>query len=496
MAITPGGEQVQSLRLWELAERHDFQLLLRSPSSLVLRERRTRLLGPQLTLIANSALPHGQNDGALWAGRGANLRAVGGGVVFAGPLAITLLPELVWSGNSDFTYRQPATPLQQITRSEWANPWNTAPYSIDAPLRFGDGAVARLHPGQSSIVVGRAFQVGLATENHWWGPGIRNAIVLSDNAPGFPHVFLRTGRPFRTRIGAFDARWLIGGVRESRFFDFDGTNDVRSLSAAAATWSPDTAHGVTLGVARAVITPVRRWSATAGHAFKVFTAIGTPEIRQEQITSLFARLAPPGSGFEAYGEWARNRSPRSLNDLWERPNDSQGYTVGLQWRSAVAEGAPFLAVQAEHTFLELGPAAVVREQNSYYTNRFGGHGWTNEGQVLGAGIGQGSSGQWLAVDHHRQTMRVGVFLGRTRWNNDAFIAAFPTLDPQPLNRACFHDVTMYGGARAGWRGILALDYTLGRRLNPFFQWEGNCPDRDSTVDVTNHTISLTFTPRW
>ena len=66
-----------------------------------------------------------------------------------------------------------------------------------------------MQPGQSSIsaVIG-PIEVGWSTEAEWWGPGIRNALVMSNNAAGIPKYFLGTPRPIRTPAGALSARWI------------------------------------------------------------------------------------------------------------------------------------------------------------------------------------------------------------------------------------------------------------------------------------------------
>src|SRR5207237_4578720 len=126
-------------------------------------------------------------------------------------------------------------------------------FTIDVPMRFGNKAISRLDLGETTALVSAgAIEIGFSNENEWWGPGIRNAIVLSNNAPGFPHLFLRTGHSLKTKLGAVELRWLVGGLTESAFFDTVSTNNTRSLSALAATlqtaWDPN----LSIGFARSV----------------------------------------------------------------------------------------------------------------------------------------------------------------------------------------------------------------------------------------------------
>ena len=51
---------------------------------------------------------------------------------------------------------------------------------------------------------------GLSTENLWLGPGLRNSILLTNNAPGFPHLFLGTSKPVDIYIGSLDVLALWG----------------------------------------------------------------------------------------------------------------------------------------------------------------------------------------------------------------------------------------------------------------------------------------------
>src|SRR5438105_9050126 len=113
---------------------------------------------------------------------------------------------------------------------------------IDAPMR----ALVREHA--TAGVSASRIEAELPTENERWGPGIENAIVLSNNAPGFPHLFLRTARPLKTKLGAVEMRWLVGGLTESKYFDTVSTKNTRSLPALAATlqtaWDPNLSFGI------------------------------------------------------------------------------------------------------------------------------------------------------------------------------------------------------------------------------------------------------------
>jgi hypothetical protein len=303
------------------------------------RRFRWAVLAPDVAVVDNSAMPFSLNDGALWAGRGwsnlirAGLRAQWGRV------SLVLAPELVATENLNYELPPPDVQLTRPPgRSPFSTPWHVGAYSIDLPLRFGERGFSRLDFGQSTLAVDAGSAVvGLSTENEWWGPGIRNAIVLSNNAAGIWRAFARTRRPVRTRVGTFSVRWFLGGLFESPYFDNSPANDRRSITALGATWTPPGVPTLTVGATRAVYAPLAGWQDVFAHTFDVLRDRGLRQApgdsvarpSRDQIFSLFARWVFPADGFAVHAEWARTDPPRSLREFLVSPNHSQGYTLGL-----------------------------------------------------------------------------------------------------------------------------------------------------------------------
>ena len=493
-------------------------LLLRSPSTLTSRrvtsseDWSVSPILPQFVIVSNSALPLSQNLGSLWAGKGVGTRTTFGARLENSRLRIIAAPEFVTEENRDwvlrhYPYNQPHnTPAVPPDRAGagFVFPFYVNTFPIDQPLRFGAKRVTRLDPGESGVFASAGkFEIGISTEHEWWGPGIRNALVLSNNAPGFPHAIIRTAHPVRTRFGNLDARWLVGGLTESKYFDTVSTNNVRSLASIAATlqtkWDPD----LTFGVARSVFATASGWGAVPFRWFDVLANTHRPDARavsdttlrpggKDQIFSLFARWVFPADGFEVYAEWARTQLPHGLRDFLISPNHTQGYTMGLQCASKPWRSGTF-RIQTDVTQLEQSPTRRDGPMGSWYASRPVVQGYTNRGEVLGASIGPGASSQWVATDYIRNSWRLGVFAGRTRWNEDVHNA---TRFPVYVNY-CNHDVSLYPGARgavSGKFGALSVDYSLQNRLNAFFQNDGGCPNVGERLDIRNNTLTITFSP--
>jgi hypothetical protein len=509
--VTVSGDSADKLRLEVLDGSGALNgYLLRSTSSLMDPQRtgtRAPLFGivlPQVMEVTNTSLPFGQNDGALWAGKGYNVRALAGITANFGPVQIIAIPELVAMTNDnlsiDPTDLRFSRPLPG-SRSPWSSPHNVFPYSIDLPYRFGDLGIKKFYPGQSSVTVSAGpIQVGAATENEWWGPAFRNPLILSDNAPGFPHAFIRSGRPLNTGLGGFEFKWIVGGLKESDFFDNNPDNNIRSISAAALTWQPYHSSGLNLGVMRSVYSPTDGYGSVASHAVDFLKGTGHPNALAitdstmtpgpDQIFSVFMHWALPRHGLESYIEWGRTEFPRSLHDFLTEPNHTRGYTAGLQWLSAPSGSSSRVRLQTEITNIEQSSTYRLRPIGSWYTSRAVVQGYTNEGQMLAAGIGPGSSSEWFAADYMRQLWEFGLNFGRQRFNNDAFFA-------QTNPNRCFHDVTVYPGMRAKLNTrYLKVGFEASKvvRYNAFFQRIRGCENGAEAIgDRTSQHMAITIT---
>ncbi len=442
----------------------------------------------------NSGLAYSLNDGPVWAGRGWYYSLT---PVFAARWRrIQVVAAPTFAGSDNLPYQ--VIPFRQdigAGRSIWANPFHPLPESIDLPLRFGARRVRFLDPGQSSVTVdaGRAA-FGFATQNVWWGPGIRNAITLSNNAAGFAHLFLQTKAPIATRFGTFDGQWIVGQLTESEYFDVDPSNDHPSLAGLVGTWTTPFDSTLTLGAARLVIGKRRGGTFPASAFVDVFRTVGhlnvnavpVPPDARDQIFSLFARWLFPAAHFEAYVEWARFEEPLSLRDFLEYPGHSEGYTLGFQWAHPLTAQRAF-RLQGEATYLEPDPSLRLRPTAVTYTSRAVPQGFTQRGQMLGAAIGPGASSQWLAGDLVARRWHLGTYLSRIRWDNG-------TLEEPIVPFFKRQDITLIAGLRAGWswRDVDAsFDFSHGVRLNYLFQaYPTGVGTNTNGIDLLNNALSV------
>jgi hypothetical protein len=497
-----GSPDEDRLRLEQIRGRRTLSgsLIRSASSSNVFRDSSTAgfrwsIINPAVDARWNSQIPFSIDDGSLWAGRGISSRVTAGVRANLGPLRVQVAPEFMYSENRPF----PLPPSGIPGRSDYAAPYHSGPVSIDLPVRFGSEPFTVFDLGQSAIWASLAMiDVGAATENQWWGPGIQNALVMSDNAPGIPHAFVRTNRPLRTDFGDFEAKLIAGALTESLYFDRDSTNDRRSISGVVATFSPRVEPNFSFGLARAVYSPAPRTQDVTAHAFDALFRGSTmrPDSTHtgastfDQLFSLFGRWVFPESGFEIYGEWARMLPPSSLRQLLVDPQYTEGYTVGMQVAGNVQRDA-LLRFQAEVSFLDQTPSSRAADTLTFYTSRDVPQGYTQRGQLIGASIGPGGSSQFLALDYMPRSWDIGIFAQRIRWDEDVYYR-------QPTGVAYFsHDVTALAGVRGTVRALgaeLHAEYSVAARVNFLFQnvRGGFGPEREN--DFRNASLRLWFSP--
>jgi hypothetical protein len=208
----------------------------------------------------------------------------------------------------------------------------------------------------------------------------------------------------------------------------------------------------------------------------------TGDDEHDQMLSLFGRWVLEESGFEVYWEWARNDHSWELRDFLLEPEHSQAYTVGLQ-RAIELSGDRILALRGELTHLERSTTVLVRSNPTYYAHHIVTQGYTQEGQVIGAGIGPGGDAQHLGADLYAPWGRAGVYLERQVHDNDAYYD-WALANGQMY---CCHNVSFNLGTQAL---VFLNDFDLGggfiitREYNRYF----------FGLDLWN--VNLSLSARW
>jgi hypothetical protein len=434
----------------------------------------------------NSDYPYGWNDGAMIPAKGLQTLISAGIFMQYGPLTIQFRPEFVSAANPEFdTFNKGH---YDVIFSRYYDIYN----NIDLPVKFGTSAYNRAYWGQSSIRLNyKALSFGLSTENLWWGPGIRNSLLMSNSAPGFKHLTLNTLRPVKTAIGSFEGQLIAGRLENSGFpplepdHVFFGTNlyvpkpnDWRYLSGIIVTWQPKWIPGLFLGFDQSSQTYGKNLSGLKDYLpffspIKSSTALDGPIDQKDQRSSLFMRWLWTAEHAEIYFEWGHNNSSADLTQSLLSPDKSRAYIFGIR------KLLPFnrsrdenIMIGLEVTTLQENDINNILNGSEWYVSKSIPQGYTNRGEGLGAGIGPGANLQSLDISWVKGLKRLGLQIERYAHNNDFYYYAFS--DSQDFRR---HWVDLSLALNGEWnyknlifnakvQGIQSLNYQWYLKQNP------------------------------
>ena len=426
----------------------------------------TKVLPITLTQQYNTFAPYGWNDGTMIPAKGYQTLLSAGLYAQYKFLSVQLKPEYVYAANPEyeiFSLNQPSS----------ARIWNAYYLNYtDLPAPFGDKSYNKLNWGQSNIKINiKKFSFGLSTENLWWGPGVRNSLTMSNTAPGFLHFTLNTNKPVETIIGSFEGQIISGKLKGSGLtspksqFIIDGvdyeipkSNDWRYINGLSINYHPKWVPGLFVGLNRTI----QVYRGDMGNSFTDYLPIFDPfqkknlsdedSKNRDQLASIFFRWAMKESKFEFYGESGWNDHSSTIWDLYESPEHSRAYIFGFNKLFMLnKEKNKYLKVNFETIRMEQSADRIVRPAGAWYLHGTVLHGYTNQGQVLGAGIGPGSNLQTLDFSIWEKDKVWGVQLERYAHNMDFYYDAFKEYDHKWVDLA----LNTYAYRKYGNLGIQA-----------------------------------------
>jgi hypothetical protein len=422
---------------------------------------------PGVRSTFNSLLPETENSGALWAGRGLSGIVEGGVMMRLGPARLTLAPSAVYAQNRDFPLAPLGADVLAHGYTPYANPYFTA--FIDFPQRLGGSAISRLDAGQSGLQVDAlGLSLGASMANQWWGPGAFNSVLMTNNAPGFRHVFLGSAHPYNIWIGKLEGKWIVGRLQGSRVSTTqpDVFADRRWLNGLGLIFAPRFAPSLYVGAIRVFYSYLPQDGLHFRDLLDIFEPVDKHALRPSQLFSdaadqmltLIGRWVLPSSGIEVYGEWARNDHSWDTRDFLLDPTHASSYLIGLQ--KVFVTNTGFYRVGLESIDLPAPPGDERRDVPTFYIHPQIVEGYTERGRLIGASIGPVGAGQYARFDAYRDWGRLGGMLALIQHPDYRFGPSTAT----PMSTAFTLSGTRFVG-RLSWDAAI----TYERQLNQYYQ---------------------------
>jgi hypothetical protein len=388
-----------------------------------------RIYGPDWFNSYNTAAPYGQNDGALWQGKGYNTSLTAGARLEAYGFELTIKPQICFSQNLDYDYITPnySGSMYEGKASVYGD-YGIA--SVDAPQRFGDTPFFTFDWGDTEIrYTWKTLTLGFGTQAIWIGPAQLNPIISSNNAASYPKfdIGIRKQSIYMPwtgwYLGDIEFRGWWGYLSESDYFDNDSSNDHNLITGMSAAWAPPFFKGLTLGVDRTMLS---KWINMSSYSlFGIYDALnltsgGTDE--SDQRISFTADYLFTKIGLDLYLEWARNDYSPSLDYIINYPFHTQAYTVGLRkvykisnnWKAEILLEITNLESSRDYDNV----TGETGRSTSFYSHHIITQGYTNDGQWLGAGIGSGGNSQYLGCKIYYTKGYINCFIQRRNPNMD------------------------------------------------------------------------------
>ena len=481
-----------------------------------------KTLGVDYFMEYNSRHPYNRNNGTMIPNRGYQHIISPGIFLKIGPLTVKLKPEHHYSENKSFDgFWEGHYPEIWAERYKL---WN----HIDMPERFGEIRHNQTTLGQSSIRLNwKNLSLGISNENIWWGPSIRNGIMMSNHAQGFKHITFNSSKPLKTLIGNFEWQIITGRLESSGYtpprtdFEFAGTklyipkinqlgrtNDWRFLQGYIFSYSPKWVDGLSLGFMRwvqmysALVEGGYWWLEGSPTYFPAFQNLFRKNDRYEnyeaqtdQAAGIFINWLWKDSKAQFYVEFHHNDSKQNLRDLLLDSDHSRAATIGLQ-KIFNIKNSDFL-FSWEWTQMEQNASRLIRNAGSWYEHGWVYDGYTNKGEVLGSSIGPGSNSHFISLSKVNKKHKIGFAIEIIDHDNDFYHDAFASARDM---RRYWKDVNLHLKFNKNFNNFnISSNLIFIRSLN--YQWEIDDfktpyyhPGRD--VNNLHLSIKLSFFGIW
>ena len=469
-----------------------------------------KILPVDFIMEYSSHHPYSRNNGSMIPNRGYQQLVSFGFHAELGPLSIQFKPESIYAENRNFEGFPDSH--YGITWARRYNLWN----HIDMPERFGENAYKKSLFGQSSIRLNyKGLSLGLSSENIWWGPSIRNSIMMSNQAQGFNHITFNTTRPIKTPIGNFEWQVVTGRLEGSGFRPpvpnqtFGGTNlyfpkndDWRYYQGLTFTYSPKWVEGLSLGFIRWV-QMYGEFATTNSDYFPVFDGLfrkndrygltsDSLEGERDQGAGFFGRWVWQDAKAEIYGELNYNDAKYNLRDLILDSDHARAYTMGIHKVFQKSPTSKIYEFSWERTVMQQTSSRLLRDAGSWYMHSKVRHGYTNNGEVMGAGIGPGSNSQYFEFAMIDKLDKYSIAFEVIDQDNDFFIYAFE--EAQDFRRY-WKDFNVHFSVQKKIKNYWGrINVVYSRSLN--YQWELDDytnPYYHAGTDVNNIHVNFNLT---
>ena len=448
-----------------------------------------KIFGPEWFNSYNSATPYGQNDGALWQGKGYNTALTGGVRVEGYGFELTFKPQVSFMQNLGFDY------IPGVYGDTHSYNWSG---NIDLVQRFGDTSFWNYDWGDSEIRwTWHALTFGFGNQSAWLGPAKLNPMLGSNNAASYTKFDAGLRKlnviipGLNLDLGNIEGRIWVGKLEESEYFDNNPDNNSRMLTAMTASYEPSFIPGLTIGLNRIFLTYWR--TENFKYVLRLFTlsksnALASSGNDEDQKFSIFAQWLFPQVGFKFYGEFGRDDFSSNENT---NPYHTAIYTVGAQQSIPLPLGLKSELLFEWNNFEASQDFQLQWPYMGYYAHGFVKQGYTQKGQILGAGSGYFGNSQFVQYKVYYPKGYTAFIFHRHSPNNNSIYSK--AVNDSANNSKSELNKQWYANFQTFFRYGIETEYFILYNLNINFSYSYiriHYPNYEKGKQTWNHNIKL------
>ena len=386
----------------------------------------------------NSHLPYGYNDGNMGNSVGKQKLYSSQLNIQWGRIYLQIAPEKIIANNESFDRLPLNFDGTQNGYNYWARYYSMSENLIENTIQIGSKETNFL--GQSSLKYNtKNISFGISNENLWWGPGIYNSLILTNNAPGFLHFTINTHKPISNKFGNFEWQIIGGNLSNSNIEPINNDNPFarpyyvpkpnqdRYLTGLIITMQPKLIPNLYIGVANVAYMYKKEIQKTEEYTPFVNFNKQSELNNRPTFGSFFFKYNFPKDHAEFYLEYGRNNKAATPVNIFE-DSIPTGYVGGA--RKIFPLGSNFryggIMINMEVVQMHLNnpnqiwDKDLITKRTSWYTNSYITQGYTNSGQILGSYIGPGSNAQNLQISWIKASKKIGIGIERVIHNQDFY----------------------------------------------------------------------------
>ena len=381
--------------------------------------------------------PYDWNDGAMIPAKGWQQYLNAGVRLKWKNLELQVAPEYIAAQN--LAFEGFSADMDQVQWRDYYRFYN----HIELPEKFGEQAYRKLFTGQSYLQYQyKNTVVQFSSANKWWGPGYRNALILSNNANGFPHLSISNKKPIKTNLGQFNYEFIWGQLINNGFappmsyLSFRGNalytpkaDRQRVFQAMHLEYHPKWFTNLSLGVEQSFVQYKDQLNGLGNYLpiKNIIHQIPNDQLNQPIIlTAIYFNYQLPAVKAKFYGEFGWNLNRTTYRNWLLQPDKGLGSVLGLS-KIFSSNRQHYWEFLAEMTNLQIQTRAEQYSTNvppSWYLGAYVRQGYTNNGQIIGAGIGPGATSQTIELNWRKAKNRIGISAERRLHNNDYYVFSF------------------------------------------------------------------------